>query len=101
MSVLDFERRWPENSPGAFYVGNQCLDCDLCRTLAPTIFARKDTAGYSYVKKQPESSEEVAAAKGAVEGCCMQTIHADGAAFDWTVIPPRPALNYPGIGGNK
>ena len=50
----------------------------------------------SFVMKQPENPEELAAARHALEGCCTETIHADGASFDWAAIPPRPDLNYPG-----
>lgn len=88
MSLQKFKERWPENVSGSFYVDSQCLDCDLCRELVPTVFARKAEGGYSYVKKQPETADEIAGAKQAVEGCCTEAISADGASFDWDAIPP-------------
>ena len=39
---------WPENAPGAFYVDETCIDCDLCRTTAPDCFTRSEN-GYSFV----------------------------------------------------
>jgi ferredoxin len=86
-----------DNVPGRFYVGGQCMDCDLCRAVAPEIFARNDAGGYSYVKKQPENPEEEARCRKAMAGCCTGTIHDDGAAFDWIALPaPTPYHLRPG-----
>ena len=82
MSFDTFQRRWPENVPGKFYVGDQCLDCDLCREVAPQNFARNDERGYSYVKKQPETPDELAHCREALAGCCTDTIYEDGDLFD-------------------
>ena len=91
MSLETFKRRMADNVRGKFYVGDQCLDCDFCRQIASANFARNDEGGYSYVKKQPETPEEVAACREAVEGCCTSTIFADGDEFDWNAIPaPAP-----------
>jgi len=78
MSFEAYQSRWPENVPGKFYVGNQCLDCDLCRNLAPEVFARKDAGGYSYVNKQPETPDELARFREAIAGCCTESIYDDG-----------------------
>lgn len=78
MSLDTFLNRWPENVPGKFYVSNQCLDCDLCREVSPDNFARNEERGYSYVKKQPESPEELARCREALKGCCTETIFEDG-----------------------
>ena len=75
-----------ENVRGKFYVGDQCLDCDLCRHVAPEIFARNDEGGYSYVRKQPETAEEEARCREAIVGCCTETIHDDGLDFDAAAI---------------
>lgn len=42
-----------ENTSGDFFVDGTCIDCDLCRQLAPEVFARSDRAGQSYVAAQP------------------------------------------------
>ena len=83
----DFQHRAPENVPGKYYVSDQCLDCDLCRETAPTVFARHDPGGYSYVRKQPETAEEIALVGECILGCCVETIHDDGDTFDWQAIP--------------
>jgi ferredoxin len=90
MPLDTFKTRVPENVPGKFYVGDQCMDCDLCRGTAPEVFARNDEGGYSYVKKQPETTDELKRCWEAVAGCCTETIHADGDAFDGMAIPPDP-----------
>jgi len=81
MSFETFQNRSPENVAGKFYVGDECLDCDLCRQLAPENFARNDERGYSYVMKQPETNEELARCREAMAGCCTETIHEDGDLF--------------------
>lgn len=91
MSLDTFKTRMIENVAGKFYVGNQCLDCDLCRATAPANFTRNNEGGYSYVMKQPETPEELGLCREAMEGCCTETIFADGDGFDWTAIPaPTP-----------
>ena len=82
MSLANFKIRNPENIPGNIYVTDQCLDCDLCRETAPTIFKRKDEEGYSYVMKQPETPEELLQVRECIEGCCTEAIHDDGDEFD-------------------
>jgi ferredoxin len=71
--------RLPQNAPGPFYVDAQCIDCDLCRETAPTIFARHDESGFSFVQRQPETPEDVALAREAIEGCPVEAIGEDGA----------------------
>jgi ferredoxin len=85
MSFEGFKHRWPENVAGKFYVGNLCLDCDLCRGLAPGVFAHNDEQGYSYVKKQPETADELARCRETLAGCCTESIYDDGDSFDWKI----------------
>ena len=51
--MADSTKKWPDNKPGSFFVDDQCIDCDACRTEAPDNFTRNDEHGYSYVYKQP------------------------------------------------
>ena len=46
---------------------------------APANFKRNDDGGHSYVYKQPESPEEEAVCKEAMEGCPVEAIGSDGA----------------------
>jgi ferredoxin len=76
--MADTANRYPENIAGAYYVDNQCIDCDLCRETAPNSFKRNDDGGYSFVYKQPESAEEQKLAKEAMEGCPVEAIGSNG-----------------------
>jgi ferredoxin len=64
--------------PGPIYVDSQCIDCDLCRETAPDNFRRNDEAGFSYVFKQPETPEEEALCKEALDNCPVEAIGNDG-----------------------
>ncbi len=76
--MADIDEKTPLNVPGKFYVDSSCIDCDLCRETAPSIFGRDDDEGVSYVLKQPETDEETAAAVEAMEGCPVEAIGDDG-----------------------
>jgi ferredoxin len=66
--------KWPDNKAGKYFVDDQCIDCDACRTEAPANFTRNDEHGYSYVIKQPESPEEEEKCKAALEACPVEAI---------------------------
>jgi ferredoxin len=64
---------------GAYYVDDTCIDCDLCRETAPSIFRRNDDLGQSYVHYQPVTEEERALAEEAQAQCPTETIGNVGA----------------------
>ena len=72
--MADPTKKWPDNVPGAFYVDDQCIDCDACRTEAPANFKRNDGSGFSYVYAQPKTPEEVERVKAAVAACPVEAI---------------------------
>ena len=74
----DKELKQPENTPGRYYVDEECIDCDLCREEAPDNFTRQEDEGYSYVYKQPENEEEEEMCKQAMDGCPVEAIGDDG-----------------------
>jgi len=74
----DKENRYPQNAEGAFYVDDQCIDCDLCRETAPANFKRDEDGGHSYVFKQPESDEEIKLSEEALAACPVEAIGRDG-----------------------
>ena len=76
--MADKEEKWAENVEGAFYVDEQCIDCDLCRETSPTNFTREEDGGYSYVYKQPENDDELELCIEAMEGCPVEAIGDDG-----------------------
>jgi ferredoxin len=67
-----------ENVAGRYYVDKECIDCDLCRNIAPNIFTRSDKRGYSYVHRQPQTAKELAQAEEARTSCPADTIGDDG-----------------------
>ena len=76
--MADKHQKNPENVRGKFYVDATCIDCDMCRNIAPQFFTRHDDNGYSYVFKQPQTPEEIAQAEEARISCPTETIGNDG-----------------------
>ncbi|MEM7697129.1 MAG: ferredoxin [Verrucomicrobiota bacterium] len=76
--MADLVDRYEDNTAGAYYVDDQCIDCDLCRETAPKNFTRNDYGGYSYVYKQPATAEEEALSEEAMDGCPVEAIGSDG-----------------------
>jgi ferredoxin len=68
----------PLNVPGNYYNDLSCIDCDLCREIAPEIFTRDDDEGLSYVWRQPVTEAEITAAESARCACPTETIGKDG-----------------------
>jgi ferredoxin len=75
--MADPAQKVPENVSGAFYVDASCIDCELCRELAPAHFERQDDAGYSFVARQPQSPEQVETCHSALEQCPVEAIGQD------------------------
>lgn len=69
--ILD---RLPQNVPGRLYVDSTCTDCGLCPSTAPAHFRRDEDIGQSYVFLQPETDEETAVCREALEGCPTESI---------------------------
>ncbi len=72
--MAEKENKWSDNAPGKFYVDDQCIDCDACRTEAPENFVRNDEHGYSFVTKQPSSDKEEESCDAAMEACPVEAI---------------------------
>ena len=66
--------RNPENVPGPFFVDSTCIDCGLCREIAPAFFALSADSGLSYVHAQPLSSADIILAQQAVDQCPTESI---------------------------
>ncbi|MDR2436139.1 MAG: ferredoxin [Puniceicoccales bacterium] len=63
---------------GRFHViSEKCIDCDLCRDIAPDFFARDDD-GYSKITKQPTSDAEVEICIEAMDSCPVSAIVDNG-----------------------
>ncbi len=69
--------RLPQNAPGEFYVTADCIDCDLCREVAPDTFRRHNDIGFTIVHRQPMTPDERASAIEALAGCPIEAIQRD------------------------
>jgi len=76
--MAEIENKYENNVTGKFYVDDQCIDCDLCRSTAPDNFMTEDDLGYSYVYKQPQNNEEMELCVEAMENCPVEAIGDDG-----------------------
>jgi ferredoxin len=70
--------KFPENEPGQYSVNTECIDCDLCRQIAPANFTREMTDGHSYVYQQPENARQEQQCREALETCPVGAIEAEG-----------------------
>jgi ferredoxin len=70
--------KYEKNVVGKYYVDSQCIDCDLCREIAPDNFQRDDEGGNSIVYKQPETEYEESKCKEALNNCPVEAIGNDG-----------------------
>ncbi|MEK6287765.1 MAG: MBL fold metallo-hydrolase [Acidobacteriota bacterium] len=66
------ELRLAENVAGDFFVDSTCIDCDLCRQIAPDTFS--SAGDQSIVHHQPESPEQEFAALKALVTCPTASI---------------------------
>lgn len=76
--MADLKKRLPGNAPGEFYVDSRCIDCDACRQIAPEVFSEQD--GYSVVRRQPDTHDEIHRAMQAIVACptgSIGTVHKD------------------------
>jgi ferredoxin len=69
---------------GEYFVAEQCIDCDLCRQMAPSIFQRKFTGagGISYVMRQPDSDLEIQKTAEAMDACPVGAIQLQSARVE-------------------
>ena len=77
--MAEVSERWEDNVPGAWYVDKSCILCSLCVDLAPNNFKESEQGDHDVVYKQPETEEELAQCKEAMEQCPVEAIGNDGA----------------------
>ena len=70
--------RYPDNSPGDFYVDRTCIDCDACRRIAPSVFGAADD--HSTVRSQPRTDFEGRRALMALVACPTGSIGTESRA---------------------
>jgi ferredoxin len=72
--MADPALRIPSNVPGPFYVDETCIDCDMCRHIAPSVFRLDEERGMSVVYRQPETEQERALVEEAATSCPYDSI---------------------------
>jgi glyoxylase-like metal-dependent hydrolase (beta-lactamase superfamily II)/ferredoxin len=88
-----------ENAAGELFVDSSCIDCDLCRQLAPAVFARTARRGQSYVARQPATDAERHRALMALVTCptsSIGTAHKPGTRAAARAFP-EPIDGVPGV----
>lgn len=87
--MAQVELRLTENAPGDFFVDSTCIDCDLCRQIAPEVFS--DIGEQSVVHRQPRTPAEEFSALKALVTCPTASIGAVGhSAKAAAVAYPEP-----------
>lgn len=76
--MADKEAKWEQNSPGKYYVDDQCIACDACCVEAPDFFFMNDDDGHAYIAKQPKSDQELEDCENALAACPVGAIGDDG-----------------------
>ena len=76
--MADKAHKYPDNTPGKYYVDEQCIACDACVNEAPKNFKMNDSDGHSAVNQQPQTLEEEEACKAAKAACPVEAIGDDG-----------------------
>jgi glyoxylase-like metal-dependent hydrolase (beta-lactamase superfamily II)/ferredoxin len=65
--MATLQRSYTTNAPGTFYVDDSCIDCDLCRQIAPQVY--QEESDHSVVHCQPQGDAEVKRAAMALVAC--------------------------------
>lgn len=76
--MAERSKKLTKNVNGAFYVDDTCIDCEVCREIAPANFTRDDQTRKSYVFHQPDNPADQAACQAAVEECPVEAIGQNG-----------------------
>jgi ferredoxin len=74
----DRTARLPENFGAPFYVDSHCVDCEVCRDIAPENFRRIAAKRYVIVFSQPKDSLQENLCREAMECCPVEAIGDDG-----------------------
>jgi ferredoxin len=75
--MADKSARREENTPGSWYVDENCIGCGLCAEEAPDNF-EMDDSDLAFVKKQPADAADAEASTSAMESCPVDAIGNDG-----------------------
>jgi glyoxylase-like metal-dependent hydrolase (beta-lactamase superfamily II)/ferredoxin len=85
------------NVEGEWFVDASCIDCDLCRQIAPETFARSDEEERSIVARQPAANGQRRRAAMALVACPTSSIGGGDAAEVRAATREFPEEIAPGI----
>lgn len=72
--MASLEKRVASNAAGDFFVDDSCIDCGMCRWLAPDTFDLDQALELSRVYRQPATEEELKLGLMALIGCPTASI---------------------------
>jgi glyoxylase-like metal-dependent hydrolase (beta-lactamase superfamily II)/ferredoxin len=72
--MASLSARLAGNAPGSYFVDDSCIDCGMCRWLAPETFTRDEGVGLSVVHRQPEGEPQQLRAAMALVSCPTSSI---------------------------
>src|SRR4051812_23867708 len=70
--MATLQRSYPTNVPGPFFVDDTCIDCDLCRQIAPQVY--REESDHSVVYRQPADDVQTMRAAMALVACPTASI---------------------------
>jgi len=88
--VANVHKRVAENVAGDFFVDATCIDCDVCRQVAPSVFRAARTT--SYVHSQPSDADDRRSALRALLCCPTGSIGCLGSDDPKAVVNDFPLL---------
>lgn len=72
--MADVKEKWPENTPGKFFVDKTCIACDACCIAAPNNFKMHEEDGHAFLAVQPKDAAEEESCREAMSGCPVEAI---------------------------
>lgn len=88
--MANVHKRVAENVAGDFFVDETCIDCDVCRQIAPAVFRAARTT--SFVHSQPDSANARRDALRALVCCPTGSIGSTGSDDPKTVLGDFPLV---------
>ncbi len=70
--------KYPDNSPGKYYVDRDCIACDTCYGLAKKHFKLVHNNDHAIVSLQPITDSEIETCETALHACPVGAIGNDG-----------------------
>jgi glyoxylase-like metal-dependent hydrolase (beta-lactamase superfamily II)/ferredoxin len=71
-------KAYSDNVPGSFFVDRDCIDCETCYSMVPSVF--EDAGSHSRVHRQPRTEAERREAQRALVACPTASIGTDDKA---------------------